>query len=639
LAAWVALLGPVADAVAQHAADNPVVSAADAFGLTLGTESTGIYNPQSVRGFNPQVAGNVRIDGLYFDQQGGLSNRVVEGSTIRVGVSEIGYAFPAPTGIVDYDLRHATNGVPAATIIAQAGPFDNRSISVDGNLPLISKQLQLPLGVSYQAGAPIPSGPNLGYTSTVVNVGAAPQWTPSDRLTVRGFVDWQDMSDARTLPIVFSRGNFLPPRIRREFLGQDWAEARYLSKNTGVTVDAKLSRYWSLAAGVFRSVSDTTSSYADLYLNTDPAGLADHVLVGFPDQVVASTSGEARLTGHFEDGRWFHDIVFLLRGRDAVAHYGGSGAVDAGTALIGEGAQVRRPDFAYTARTDDRTKLWSTGMAYQGRISGLGELALGAQKEFYEKAVVAAGDIASRLTDRPWRFYGTAAVPMPGRVIFYADYTQGFEDSGVAPSSAVNAGAILPTTRTWQVDGGLRYPLTPKLNLVAGLFEVNKPYFNFDTGNVDRKLGVQRASGLELSVAGELTTHLNVNAGAVIGQVRVTGPNLAAEGVGSAAIGQPHAQYLINLNYELPKWPAFSIDLGVYHFGAVPASVNDAFYVPAVTVLNIGDRYKFNIMGAPATLRMQIQNLTNSYIWNIGLSPGFFQFAPRSFVTYLTVDV
>jgi len=113
---------------AQHASDDPVASADDAFGLTLGLESIGLYGPGNIRGFNPQAAGNVRIDGLYFDQQGPLSNRVVEGSTIRIGVSEIGYAFPAPTGIVDYDLRHAGNGTPSATVVASDGPFQARGV-------------------------------------------------------------------------------------------------------------------------------------------------------------------------------------------------------------------------------------------------------------------------------------------------------------------------------------------------------------------------------------------------------------------------------------------------------------------------------------------------------------------------------
>ena len=95
-------MGAASSVHAQHASDDPVAAADDAFGLTMGRESIGMYGPYGVRGFNPQVAGNVRIDGLYFDQEGYLSSRVVDGSTIRVGVSESGYAFPAPTGIVDY---------------------------------------------------------------------------------------------------------------------------------------------------------------------------------------------------------------------------------------------------------------------------------------------------------------------------------------------------------------------------------------------------------------------------------------------------------------------------------------------------------------------------------------------------------
>src|SRR3954470_10775360 len=87
---------PGMHAMAQHAADNPVTSADDAFGLTLGLESIGMYSPGQVRGFSPRTAGNLRIEGMYFDQQESLSNRVIEGSTIRVGVTGMGYAFPAP---------------------------------------------------------------------------------------------------------------------------------------------------------------------------------------------------------------------------------------------------------------------------------------------------------------------------------------------------------------------------------------------------------------------------------------------------------------------------------------------------------------------------------------------------------------
>jgi iron complex outermembrane receptor protein len=121
----------------------------------------------------------------------------------------------------------------------------------------------------------------------------------------------------------------------------------------------------------------------------------------------------------------------------------------------------------------------------------------------------------------------------------YAGYTQGLENSGVAPNSAQNSGAVLPASLTWQVDSGARFALTPKLKIIAGVFELQKPYFNLDRGNLDRELGVQQARGVELSVAGEPIEHLHINVGVLAGKVAISGPNLAAAGVGPIAVGQP----------------------------------------------------------------------------------------------------
>src|ERR1700691_3712881 len=298
-------LTPLTAVYAQHAADDPLATANDAFGLTLGLESIGLYGPSLVRGFNPQTAGNVRIDGLYFDQQGALSNRVVEGSTIRIGVSEIGYAFPAPTGIVDYDLRHPGNGTPTATVVANAGPFQANGLSVDGNLPLISSDLQLPIGASLQTSTNTAAGgANPGYTSTVTDVGATPQWKPNDWITVRGIFDWAQTTHAKTLPFVFTAGDYLPPDTLRGYYGQNWAEGRSLAENYGGIITARLDTHWSLAAGVFRSIEGAPVSYDGLYLNTMPNGSAEKFMVGNPNQRTASTSGEARLVGRFGTGAW-----------------------------------------------------------------------------------------------------------------------------------------------------------------------------------------------------------------------------------------------------------------------------------------------------------------------------------------------
>jgi iron complex outermembrane recepter protein len=298
-------------AMAQHAADNPVTSADDAFGLTLGLESIGMYSPGQVRGFSPRTAGNLRIEGMYFDQQGSLSNRVIEGSTIRVGVTEIGYAFPAPTGIADYTLRRPADSTPGATLIATAGPYQGRGLSLDTSIPLIGQELVLPAGVSYQVSSQTPYGAYPGYTSTVTSLGLTPKWSPNDALTVRLLLDWQQTRGARTFPLYYTAGAYQPPNITRSYLGQDWAEERKLTDNTGALATWKLNQTWSLAAGIFHSAAHNPQTFADLYTTIQPNGRSEHIVIGYPNQTTASTSGELRLTAHFNSGDWRHEFIML----------------------------------------------------------------------------------------------------------------------------------------------------------------------------------------------------------------------------------------------------------------------------------------------------------------------------------------
>jgi hypothetical protein len=68
------------------------------------------------------------------------------------------------------------------------------------------------------------------------------------------------------------------------------------------------------------------------------------------------------------------------------------------------------------------------------------------------------------------------------------------------------------------------------------------------------------------------------------GEVRIIGSNLAAEGVGTTAFGQPHNQETINANYKSPWLPALSADITLQHFDTSPASVDDVTQNPAQTV-------------------------------------------------------
>src|SRR5437868_14603935 len=90
----------------SRSSENAVTQAEDAFGFSVGRESLGIYNAGNARGFSPAAAGNLRIEGLYFDQIWGLSSTLLDSTSIKVGLSAQGYPFAAPSGIVDQSLRH-----------------------------------------------------------------------------------------------------------------------------------------------------------------------------------------------------------------------------------------------------------------------------------------------------------------------------------------------------------------------------------------------------------------------------------------------------------------------------------------------------------------------------------------------------
>ncbi len=117
-------------AAAQRTQENVATDSEDAFGRSIGNESIGIYNEGDVRGFSPIEAGNVRMEGLYFDRLGTLTSRLVEGSTIRVGIASQSYPFPSPTGIIDYDLRRV-GGERVISALVNYGPFDGIGAEVE----------------------------------------------------------------------------------------------------------------------------------------------------------------------------------------------------------------------------------------------------------------------------------------------------------------------------------------------------------------------------------------------------------------------------------------------------------------------------------------------------------------------------
>ncbi|HEV2748304.1 MAG TPA: TonB-dependent receptor [Allosphingosinicella sp.] len=625
------LLASAAPALAQRTGENAVASAQDAFGTSVGNERVGLYFPQSARGFSPVQAGNVRINGLYFDYQADLNQRLISGSNVRVGLTAQGYPFPAPTGVADFSLRLPGSEAIASTVVG-IGPFGGPRVEVDAQLPATAT-LALAGGVGVNDMELYHGGEQRVLTAAIVA-----RWRPVENLEIIPFWSLQDESGGEAQPIIFTGGSYLPPQIeRRRYFGPEWAQNEGRDVNYGLLTTFSFGD-WTLRGGAFRSIANDYRNFTPLFLDTTRAGAADREVIAEQARRFASTSGELRLTRQLIEGDRLHQVHLMTRGRMQDRRYGGSQRFNFGRGRIDEPILAPEPAFAPGPQTTDEVRQLTFGLGYEGRWRDVGELSLGVQRTFYEKAVVRPSGALPVSESSPWLFNGTVSVIANPKLVFYAGYSKGLEESPVAPDIAVNRGEAPPAIITEQMDAGFRYAITPKLSLVAGVFDVRKPYFALDPDRVFRELGEVRNRGIEVSLAGQITPRLSIVLGGVFLDAKVSGDQVDLGLIGNRPVGSIGRTITGALNWDLPWVEGLSLDLALESSSDRVADRANSFVIPARYVYSLGGRYRFELFDRPATFRAQLASVNNPYGYN-NLGEGFYYNPPRRFQMSLTVDM
>ena len=244
-----------------------------------------------------------------------------------------------------------------------------------------------------------------------------------------------------------------------------------------------------------------------------------------------------------------------------------------------------------------------------------------------------------RVKREDWLYYGSLAAYLSDKLVIYSSYSRGLEDSRAAPPVAVNSGEGVPASITQQVDLGFRYALTSSLRFVASVFETKKPFYELDSAVVYRRLGSISNKGIEASLTGAPVDGLTVVAGVVLLQQRLTG-QLVDQGVlGEVPTGSMPLSVLLSGQYGPRSWQGFSVDARVSHTGSYFADPLNTFRGEAITTVDLGARYRFNVATFPASLRFQVANLFDVYEWRVsGNIPSYVLSDPRTFLLQLTVD-
>jgi iron complex outermembrane receptor protein len=598
-------------AFAQRAGENAVTQASDGFGISVGHERIGIYSPRNVRGFSPILAGNARIDGLYFDQVTQLNGRLEASSQIRVGIAAQGDAFPAPTGVVDFTLR-VPDGTDHLSTLAEADTRGEGTVEFDGAIRLTDS---FSLGGGVGAFRPVDAN---GFSAYAVGEGVLARWTPLPGLEITPFWSRTDFYDAHSNQNYVPAGPFLPSfNPGRHFLGPSWAIHREFGSNYGTLAQYRLAEGWEVKGGIFRSAKKVPRNY---YVEVDgltQQGNGDLNVTADPPTEYGSTSGEVRLEHSLTQGPLIHRITLSVRMRDYNAIYGGSDTRELGATVLGERSGAPRPAFGFSQQTHDHVDEIRPGISYQLGWKNWGTLSVGVQKPHYKKRVEVPGSPTGRIAADPTLINAGLTARLWDSAVFYVDFTQGLEDNGIAPQGASNRNQALPAVATKQKEAGIRYTLAPGVNLVAGYFDIKKPYFNLDSANLYTELGQIDNQGIELSLDGNLFSRLDVVAGALLSEPKVVGIASSMGTIGHSPVGMPAQRYNVNANWHPPGFDDVTLGLEVSHQSNAASVLDGAVTVPAKTFVNIDTRYSFSLDGRTASLRLWVQNIFDLRSWDV----------------------
>lgn len=633
LAAAIGAPGAIAHAQ-DRASDNAVTQAEDAFGFSVGRESLGIYNANNARGFSPTAAGNVRIDGLYFDPIFGLSGTLVDSVSIKVGLSAQGYPFIAPSGVVDQTLR-VPGDKAGASVVTNFDSYGSLGMEVDGSLP-VSSTLSFGYGLNGTRVA-FPDGTdNFNHTETLIA-----RWKPAAGIDIMPFWSRNDDYHDEAGTFYVPAGDFLPKLPRQGHNeGARWADFRYTGTNTGLLASARLAENWLVRVGAFRSVNDQKHSFANLLIDEQADGSGERVLFADPPTKLASTSGEVRITHSIPDGPRLHVVHLSVRQRDARREFGGSEFIDFGPGRIGQDVDAPEPaEFHFDPLSHDRVKQTTVGIAYDGRWKNVGELSFGISQARFDKQTVVPGVPDAVTRSKPLLYNATAAGNLTRSITVYAGYARGLEESGTAPPNAANRLAPLPAILTEQKDAGVRFALTKDVKAVVGVFDLSRPYFGFGAGNVFKQVGTVESRGAEFSLSGSVTPRLGIVAGGVFLRPRVTAGDAADGDIGSKPVGLPTHILIASLNWKTPIAKGLELDMAVTHRGRTAATTDNAVFIPPRARVDIGGHYRFTLAKRSASLRLQVVNLFNNPGYGLAGSGVYTSASGRSLQGYLAVDL
>jgi len=624
----VPLLASLLAATPTLAQESAVKSAADAFGERVGTEQSGLYNESEVRGFDINDSGAYRIEDAYFSRASQLNDPVLAGVGVRVGVNAARLPYPSPSGVVNYRLRSPG---PVNEVRLAAGFRDYGTRVVQGDVSWKSEDQRFGLAGGFVGRPHVQWAP--GSEGKAIDVGGVGVWNvaPNQRLRVFGsFYKRRYDGDYAFLPTEAA----LPPDPRRSHqYSPDWARVQATNANGGVLYDGRFGD-WTVDASAFRSIFDSDGGDFTL-ISVDGDGDATATTYRNPGRTNTSDSGEVRLGRRFDAGGLSHLVTASVRGRRSTVELTSSVAIPLGSFNI----RGNEPDGIEQAWSGTRGKdeveqvtgSLGYGLAWGDRLQARAAV----HRTRYDKEVLTKTGARTEGVSEKTLYNASAILSVTPRTALFGSWVTGLEESGVAPTSATNRDEVLPPVESEQFELGVRHNVTPGLVFIGALFDVSKPRPGFRADGSYGLVGQVRHRGVEGSLAGQVDAKTTAVLGAVAFTPKVSGPLVDAGVVGARAAGV--SSLVVNASVERQIAQGWSMDAQLTYSGERWVDTANTFKAPAMTLLSLGARRRFELAGRPAQFRILASNVTGEKGYSASASGLLWPINPRTVRALLTV--
>ena len=332
-----------------------------------------------------------------------------------------------------------------------------------------------------------------------------------------------------------------------------------------------------------------------------------------------STSGGVR--GEFETLDVMHNVTF------EASHYQDSVSRGTGNPVAGStspSGNIYNIQYAAPVAFDDtngRPKLSDTkltGYALADTMSFWDEQVLftiGTRHQTIEVDNYSTGVLSTSYED-------SVITPMAGIVVkptetvsVYANYIEGLNSGGTAPSGTANEGQALEPFVAKQIETGIKLDFGTIGGSVSA-FQITKPSSDTDPDtNVRRADNEQRNRGIEFNVFGEVTSDIRLLGGVMFLDSEVTKAVIPAN-KGKRPVGTPEMQINLVGEWDTPFVDGLTLSSTITHTSEQFVDTKNAQGIPEWTTLDLGARYKTELYGTPLTVRATVQNVTNEKYWS-----------------------